>query len=463
MIALWVVAAWHRLKVLDEAIVSSDSLGPYLQAQAALFGHLPRPPNPESGDALWLLAVPLVALSSSLTELFQSRFILGGLIAPIGFAAAFHWTDPKASTARRWAAALASGLFLAFDPGLLDTLVSGARSYGAPELIGIMTLGVALSLRAHPWAPALVFGALIAATGHHPLALGFGLGLIPLLPAMHRAIGGRRLRQGIVIGGLVALPRLIRLGLLANCGEGVGPCLTKVAQSNITEPISWVTLTSKALHDRGLGDLSSGAWVVLAGLIATLLCRTSTHRKVGHFALMGLGGLMILGLFTGYIRSYHLRIAAVPIAVAAGIGLARLWPLALVAALAFVAQTHHRLPVGPDPGAIPRHDRVASELPTTPLWVDRVWWDGPPTLDPSGVVLGGWLTGRRNFQLGSDVPFILLQVQASHPDGQVIELKDSLDARRWLNDQDSLPHQRGGAYDWATISDPQIRLEDARW
>ena len=59
MIALCVVAAWHRLKVLDEAIVSSDSLGPYLQAQAALFGHLPRPPNPESGDALWLLAVPL--------------------------------------------------------------------------------------------------------------------------------------------------------------------------------------------------------------------------------------------------------------------------------------------------------------------------------------------------------------------------------------------------------------------
>ena len=59
-----VVAAWHRLRVLDESIVSSDSLGPYLQAQAALFGHLPRPPNPESGDLLWVLAVPLVAATS---------------------------------------------------------------------------------------------------------------------------------------------------------------------------------------------------------------------------------------------------------------------------------------------------------------------------------------------------------------------------------------------------------------
>jgi hypothetical protein len=463
MIALWVIAAWHRLRVFDEAIVSSDSLGPYLQAQAALFGHLPRPPNPESGDALWLMAVPLVAATGSLTELFQGRFILGGLVAPIGFAAAYHWTDPEASTARRWAGALASGLFLAFDPGLLDTLVSGARSYGAPELIGVMTLGAALSIRAHPWAPALTLGALIAAAGHHPLALGFGLGLIPLLPAMHQAVGGRRLRQAIMVGALVALPRLIRMGLLANCGEGIATCLSRVAQSNVTEPVSWFTLATTAIHDRGAGDLTWGVWVVLAGLAAVLLCRASAHRKAGQFALAGVLGLLLLGLFTGYIRSYHLRIAAVPFAVAAGIGLARLWPLAIVGAVVFVVQTHHRLPVGPDLGAVARHDRVSGDLPTTALWVDRVWWDGPPTLDPAGVVLSGWLNGRRDFRLGPDVPFILLQVRASAPEGQIIELKDAQDARLWLNAQKELPHQRGGAYDWATISNPQTHLEDARW
>ena len=56
MLALWAVAAWVRLRAVEHAIVGSDSLGPYLQAKAALLGHLPRPPNPESGDALWMLA-----------------------------------------------------------------------------------------------------------------------------------------------------------------------------------------------------------------------------------------------------------------------------------------------------------------------------------------------------------------------------------------------------------------------
>ena len=38
---------------------------------------------------------------------------------------------------------------------------------------------------------------------------------------------------------------------------------------------------------------------------------------------MGLAGLVLIGLSNGYLRSYHLRILAVPLAVAAGLGLAR--------------------------------------------------------------------------------------------------------------------------------------------
>jgi hypothetical protein len=78
MLGLWAVAAWHRLRVLDHAVVGSDSLGPYLQAQAALFGNLPRPPNPESGDALWLTMVSMVAAADSLVELFFFRFRSAG-------------------------------------------------------------------------------------------------------------------------------------------------------------------------------------------------------------------------------------------------------------------------------------------------------------------------------------------------------------------------------------------------
>ena len=77
MIALWGVAAWHRLKVLNETVIGSDSLGPYLQAQAALFGHMPRPPNPESGDALWVSMLPLVGIADTLSGLFALRFIVG--------------------------------------------------------------------------------------------------------------------------------------------------------------------------------------------------------------------------------------------------------------------------------------------------------------------------------------------------------------------------------------------------
>ena len=93
MLALWAVAAWVRLKAVEHAIVGSDSLGPYLQAKAALLGHLPRPPNPESGDALWMLAVPLVAWADSLSTLFTARFVMGGVVAPLAFAAAWHWTE----------------------------------------------------------------------------------------------------------------------------------------------------------------------------------------------------------------------------------------------------------------------------------------------------------------------------------------------------------------------------------
>ena len=124
MLALWAVAAWVRLRAVEHAIVGSDSLGPYLQAKAALLGHLPRPPNPESGDALWMLAVPLVAWADSLSTLFTARFVMGGVVAPLAFAAAWHWTEDDVGPARRWAAALTAGLLMAFDPGLVDTLVT---------------------------------------------------------------------------------------------------------------------------------------------------------------------------------------------------------------------------------------------------------------------------------------------------------------------------------------------------
>ena len=176
---------------------------------------------------------------------------------------------------------------------------------------------------------------------------------------------------------------------------------------------------------------------------------------------MSMAGLVMVGLSNGYLRSYHLRIIAVPIAVAAGLGLARAWFIAPIGAAVALMHWGPRVVVGPDPGAVARHDAIAATLPEGPKWVDRVWWSGPPSLDASGVVLSGHLQGQRGFVLDRGAPMILLSVD----DGgwTTEQFSSSSAARQWLREQDRDPHQLGGAYDWATITNPSTRLEDARW
>jgi len=463
MLALWGVAAWHRLKVLNETVIGSDSLGPYLQAQAALFGNLPRPPNPESGDALWFLMLPFVALAENLSELFALRFCVGALVAPLGFAAAYHWLSPTVQSTRRWAASITAGIFLAFDPGLLDTLVSGARSYGAPELMGATTLLLAMGLRQYPWALPLMAVTFVAAVGHHPLALGMALGGMVMISSLHRANGGRTIKLALILGGIACIPRILRLAAIMNCGESILGCLGQVAQSNIVEPEPWSTLVFKAVHDRWVVDLDVAGWLLLAGLLSLLLCTEKEHRKAAHWAIFGTIGILLIGVLNGYVRSYHLRITAVPVAVAAAMGLSRAWPVALMASGVFIWRTHALLPVGPDPGALARQDLVTGQLPQQALWVDRIWWDGIPRLDPSAVVLSGWLQGRRNFQLDRNTAFILLENHNKESGWNVLEFTNAKAARLWFDEQQRTPHQRGGAYDWATIAEPNTKLEDARW
>jgi hypothetical protein len=471
MIALWAVASWHRLRVLDEAVIGSDSLGPYLQAWAAHGGHLPRPPNPESGDALWVTAWPLVALSDNLESLFQLRFIVGGLIAPIGFLAAWTWVSEETSTARRWAGAVAAGVFLAFDTGLIDTLVSGARSYGAPELTGLSMLFLAYGLRGVRWAPAAAACTFVLATGHHPLAAGICLGVLPMIPTLRRQVGDRALQAAAIAGALFALPQLLRVGSIAMCGEGAIQCLKQVAQSNVAEATSLSATLQTALHDRWWVDLGDSGVMLLCGIIAIAMCKSPQHRLVAWMTFAAYCGVLCFGAATGYIRSYHLRILAVPVAVAAGMGLARVWPLAITAAILFTVQLQAELPVGPDAGAIQRADDIAKKIPSGPTWIDRVWWNGPPKTDASAVVLSNLLSGRTDLTLGSKAQFALLTsgqgpMHTAHMSGQgwsVLLFTSSIEARAWLDMQSQVPHQVGGAYDWATILDPLTTLEDAHW
>ena len=79
------------------------------------------------------------------------------------------------------------------------------------------------------------------------------------------------------------------------------------------------------------------------------------------------------------------------------------------------------------------------------------------------MVLSGWLTGRRDFRLGPSTPFVLLNVTEDREEPTVMPFATASDARDWVEARLATPHQRGGAYDWATIAHPETRLEDARW
>jgi hypothetical protein len=95
-----------RLREADQVIVGNNTVGPYLRAYSAGFHWIPRPPNPESGDGLWLLAWPLVHAASSLVELMQLRMGLGGGVAPAAFGAVWGLLDDRTSRIQRWSASL---------------------------------------------------------------------------------------------------------------------------------------------------------------------------------------------------------------------------------------------------------------------------------------------------------------------------------------------------------------------
>lgn len=490
---LWAAAAWLRLRVLDHVELGSDSLSPYLQALGLRWdllqqGSLPRPPNPESGDWLWLSAVPLVHAARSLEELFTLRFVLGAAIAPLGAVAAFVWAADDGDApllasprAGQWAAALCAGVVLAVDPGLSDTLVNGARAYGAPELLTLVTLLLGLAWRGHPWPALFAAAALVVATGHHPLAFGAALGVALLLPGLGERLDLSDLGVAAAVALVFALPRIVRLVSLVNCGDDPLSCLSVVATSNVEDDVALREVIERAFNDRYVVELGLE---FTAGLgLGLLLCRPWTGA--GLFGLGAVLGIVAVGMVTGYLRSYHLRMLAGPLTVAASVGLARLWPLALAWAGVAGWFLVPKLPVGPDPGALARHEQVAEAILERGhrVWVDRAWWGPRVAMEPSAVVLSGILRGapRERFAWGPDVPMVLLAVGVGTPappaDAVIAEgmtdegtpwaavlLPDRDAARRWVDGGEAGDVRTGGAFDWVgPLYGPQARPEQLDW
>ncbi len=435
-LASWLLAVGWRLRALPQVSLGSDSLGQLLPGLDPL--SFPPPPNPEAGYALWVTAAPLVWLAGSLEQLFALRFAVGALIAPLGFLTAWRLARQN----RLLAGAIAGGL-LAVDSGLVDTLVSSFRGYGAPELLA----GAMLSLLAGGRV-GLVAGAvlLVVAAGHHPFAAGAALGAVLVLPADRRGVA-----LAALAGLLVALPRLLWIADIADCGAGLTGCLAPVALGS-SEALSRPDLLMRALTDRA-GELSAALPVLLVGLA---LCR---DRRALLLALGGLAGVILLALSVHSLRPYHLRIVAAPLAVAAALGLARWRALGAVGGLIGVlAAAAHPSPLG-DPGALARHDDLAADLASLPgpVWVEGAWYDGPVALDPSAVVLSAILQGQPAERFGPGGSIVLLVSRANG--AEALTFADAAAAREWLIEQPP-PEVLGGAADWAAILRPGV---STRW
>jgi hypothetical protein len=381
-------------------------------------------------------------------------------------------------------------LLVALDPGLLDTAISGARSYAAPELMGVAALGLTGALYGSRVGLLVASGATILAIDHHAMAAGTLLGWALIVPTLARSFAQKDWAMAMVVAGFLGLPRFVRSVAIADCGDGVLTCLSGVSGSNVDPEASSSELLWGALRDRAWVDLG---WLWLPIAIGTLLAlidrgtRPSRARR-GHvgrptrilaiWTVGGLLGIFLLGWGIDYLRSYHLRILAVPFSIVTVLGLVRWIPVTLSVTASVVWLWGFWTPLAPAEDLVGPTDRVAASLRSeaTPVWVDRIWWDGDPCLEPSGVVLSAILGGQdpQDFQLDPTASFVLIECGSTVHEGPTAELTGTdwrvrhfvhADvAESWVLSRGAEPIQRGGAWDWASVLHPDtVRLEDTEW
>jgi hypothetical protein len=325
---------------------------------------------------------------------------------------------------------------------------------------------------------------------HHALAAGSLLGWLAIGPTLWKVFERRQLALAGGLAVLMGFPRLLRTGQLADCGEGILICLSGVSGSNVDPESGTAEFLWTALRDRAWVDLGWVWLAVAAGLVIALVDpggRASRDRR-GHvgrplrvlatWSIASLLGVVLMGAAIGYLRSYHLRILAVPVGLVAMLGWARWWPACLVLGGACTGLWGLWTPLAPAEDLVRPTDEVAAELASLPppIWVDRVWWEGDPCIEPSGVVLSALLSGQESEKFGLDplAHFVLIECgerffdgPAAWPTGpgwQVRQFLSPVEAGKWVDSQSMEPAQQGGAWDWAVALHPEtVRLEQAEW
>ncbi len=460
LLALWALAWGMRLRGLPAATVGSDSLGQFLAALGLLRGGgLPHPPNPEGGHSLWLMVLPLLPLADSLQGLLRLRFALGALVAPLCGLAAWLLAEARG----RFPAALAAGVVVALDPGLIDTLIVAFRGYGAPELLALATVGGALALRGRRGGLALAGLSLLAATGQHPFAAGAGLGALLCAPLLGPSLSTTERRLTLALGLLFLLPRLHHLAWLADCGPGAWACWARVASGSAEAETPLREMLRRAANDRILVE-GWLPWPALAlGLLLLLPRQDAPGRGLRRWALGSLLGVLALGLLAHSLRPYHLRLAMPALAVAAAVGLSRFPLLPLVWVGLCGVDWLPRQPLLPAAPPAAEADALARKLALLPgpVWVDAVYFGHPVGLESAPVVLAAVLQGQdpdglRMAENGGLVLIVNGYEACRGPlspldSGQgwvALSFADRQAARAWLATQPP-PTAIGGAMDWS--------------
>ena len=451
---------------LHEVTLGSDALGQFLGAWTVLSGGTPVPPNPEAGHSLWLWAMPSVLLGRSLEEVFAVRFAMGALVAPLGALAAAVWSPPGRA---RWLAGGVAGLVLAWDPGLVDTLVVSFRGYGAPELVALALVCAGVG---GPVGASAAGAVAVAATGQHPMAAGLGLGLAGLAGRWSRREWGWALAGGT----LAVLPRLAWLWSLGSCGAGTLECLATVATGSAEPDVTRWVMLRRAFWDRFVVETRPGPAVALGlGLVAALVDRRT--RAIGVVALLGTLGVIILGLSIQGFRPYHLRAAMPLLAVALAVAIGqRPWLLVVVAVAVAGGGVRWTAPPAPD-GGIRGVDAVGQALAGVgvPVQVEAAWFGDPVGLEPGAVVLSArqhGLVPARQLRVDGTGPVVLIvnlaegaapaDLVSLHPvwadldtaaqeafaDVRVLQATSLGEARAWIEDTTPPPVVVGGSFDW---------------
>jgi len=353
---LLAIAGWLRVQGLAESSALGDAIHPWW---AAVRTGVPRPHAPPYGWALVLPYKLCLWEAGGLWEAVLRMAWLHALAAPVAFFATL-------GAGGRPLVAILVGLGVAVDPGLLDTVWSGAEGYLGPVWLGLALVGIAY--RSRPWGLVLAWVAWALAVLHHPMAVA-ALPLVLSRPWKSKSAG-----LGMVAAGVLLAPRIYRLWMEPELVGGTAGAVVDAFDAYVTQG----------------GALAVA--VLLGPCIGLFSART---RWIGIRVLVCLLGLCIVGFLGGYLRDHHIRLLTIP----GLVGWAAIpWPAlgALIGLTVWPGGDDGPAALKNRPGTLglahQLTDWIATEVPP-PAIVDGAWISGGPAASPAALMLDLHLRG----------------------------------------------------------------------